>query len=78
MTMMNNERTKKNKDNNSMTSQEKARLWNVFETEVIDSNKPNDPLECLYRIAGNRENCEMCQYSLSYSFLKLLKSIVKI
>jgi transcription initiation factor TFIIB len=67
MTMMNNERTKKNKDNNSMTSQEKARLWNVFETEVIDSNKPNDPLECLYRIAGNRENCEMCQYSLAYS-----------
>ena len=67
MTMMNNERTKKNKDNNSMTSQEKARLWNVFETEVIDSKKPNDPLECLYRIAGNREHCEMCQYSLAYS-----------
>jgi hypothetical protein len=51
MTMMNNERTKKNKDNISMTSQEKAKLWNVFESEVINPDKPNDPLECLYIVA---------------------------
>ena len=65
--MMNNERTKKNKDNGSLSSQEKAKLWNVFETEVINPDKTNEPLECLYRIAGDRENCEMCQYSLAFS-----------
>ena len=61
---MNNERTKKNKDNNFL---EKAKLWNVFESEVINPDKPNEPLECLYRTAGDRENCERCQFALAYS-----------
>ena len=61
---MNNERTKKNKDN---SFNEKAKLWNVFESEVINPNKPKEPLECLYRTAGDRENCERCQFALAYS-----------
>jgi transcription initiation factor TFIIB len=64
---MNNERSKKNKDNNSITIQEKARLWNVFETEIINKEKPIEPLECLYRTAGDRENCDQCQFALAYS-----------
>ena len=66
MNIMNNERTKKNKDNNSLSLQEKANLWNVFDTEVINPDKPNT-LECLYRVAGDRENCERCQFSLAFS-----------
>ena len=61
---MNNERTKKNKDNSFL---EKANLWNVFESEVINPDKPTEPLECLYRKAGDRENCERCQFALAYS-----------
>ena len=67
MNIMNNERTKKNKDNNSLSLQEKANLWNVFDTEVINPDKPNNTLECLYRVAGDRENCERCQFSLAFS-----------
>ena len=65
--MMNNERSKKNKDNSLITLQEKAKLWNVFEAEVINPDKPKEPLECLYRTTGDRENCERCQYSLAFS-----------
>jgi len=65
--IMNNERTKKNKDNNSLSLQEKANLWNVFDTEIINPDKPNNTLECLYRVAGDRENCERCQFSLAFS-----------
>ena len=65
--MMNNERSKKNKDNIFISLQEKAKLWNVFETEVINPDKPKEALECLYRTIGNRENCEMCQFSLAFS-----------
>ena len=60
---MNNERSKKNKDNNI----DKAKLWNVFESEVVNPDKQKDPLECLYRTIGNRENCERCLYSLAYA-----------
>ena len=65
--MMNNERSKKNKDNSLITLQEKAKLWNVFEAEVINPDKPKEPLECLYRTKGDRENCERCQYALAFS-----------
>jgi transcription initiation factor TFIIB len=65
--IINNERTKKNKDNNSLSSQEKANLWNVFDTEVINPDKPKNTLECLYRVVKDREHCEMCQFSLAYS-----------
>jgi transcription initiation factor TFIIB len=62
-----NEKSKKNKNNNGITSHEKAKLWNVFETEVINPDKNYEPLECLYRTISDRENCEMCQSSLAYS-----------
>jgi transcription initiation factor TFIIB len=68
MTTSTNDRSKKNKDVNFMSSQEKAKLWNVFETEVINPDKTNEPLECLYnKTITDRENCEMCQSSLAYS-----------
>ena len=60
---MNNERSKKKKENNI----NKVKLWNIFESEVINPDKPKDPLECLYRTIGDRENCERCSYSLAYS-----------
>ena len=60
---MSNDKSKKLKDNTI----DKARLWNVFETEVQNPEKQKDPLECLYRTIGDRENCERCQHSLAYS-----------
>lgn len=60
---MNNERSKKNKEN-TISAQEKAKLWNIFETEI---SKPREPLECLYRTIGDRESCEMCQSLLAFS-----------
>jgi hypothetical protein len=52
---MNNERSKKKKD----TTVDKSKLWNIFETEIINPDKQKEPLECLYRTIGDRENCEM-------------------
>jgi transcription initiation factor TFIIB len=60
---MSNDKSKKLKDNTI----DKAKLWNVFETEVQNPEKQKDPLECLYRTIGDRENCERCQHSLAYS-----------
>jgi transcription initiation factor TFIIB len=65
--MIKNERSKKNKDNSSTSLQEKAKLWNVFETEVINPDKPKEPLECLYTTVSDRENCERCQFALAFS-----------
>jgi len=65
--MMNNERSKKNKETSLISLQEKAKLWNVFETEVINPDKVKEPLECLYRTVGDRENCERCQFALAFS-----------
>lgn len=61
------DRSKKVKSNNALSAQEKARLWNVFETEVVDPEKQNQPLECLFGSCGSRETCEMCQYQLAIS-----------
>jgi transcription initiation factor TFIIB len=61
--MSTNEKSKKKKDNNL----DKAKLWNIFETEVVSETKPISPLECVYRNIGDRENCERCQYNLAYS-----------
>lgn len=64
-----NEKSKKNKNNLA----DKSSIWNVFESEVVNPNKPKEPLECLYSNensscqVGYRENCEMCQYSLAFS-----------
>ena len=60
-----NDKSKKNK--HPLNNKNKAELWNIFESEVINPDKQKDPLECLYRTIGNRENCEMCQASLAYS-----------
>jgi len=60
---MSNDKSKKLKNN----SIDKAKLWNVFETEVVNPEKQKDPLECLYRTIGDRESCERCQHSLAYS-----------
>ena len=60
-----NNGSKKNKT--ILTGADKAGLWNIFEKEVINPDKQSDPLECLYRTIGGRENCEMCQASLAYS-----------
>ena len=57
-------KTKKNKNNNYI---DKTKLWNIFDTEVINPDKQKDPLECLYRTIKDRETCERCQYSLSFS-----------
>ena len=46
---------------------DKSKLWNVFETEIPNSSKQQNPLECLYRTICNRENCERCQFSLAFS-----------
>ena len=58
-----NERSKKKKDPNI----DKAKLWNVFETEVVNPDKQKDPLECLYRTIRDREACDQCQSSLAFS-----------
>jgi hypothetical protein len=60
---MSNDKSKKLKDNNI----NKAELWNVFESEVVNPEKQRDPLECLYRTIGDRESCERCTSSLAYS-----------
>jgi transcription initiation factor TFIIB len=64
MTTKNKDKSKKNKD---VDIYDKAKLWNVFETEVINPDKPKEPLECLYSNAVNRETCERCQSSLRFS-----------
>jgi transcription initiation factor TFIIB len=61
--MSSNEKSKKKKDNHL----DKTKLWNIFESEIINENKSNTPLECVYRNIGDRENCERCQYNLAYS-----------
>jgi len=59
--IMSNDKSKKNKH----TKLNKTELWNVFDTEVINPDKP--PLECLYRSISNREDCDMCKSSLAFS-----------
>ena len=59
------ERTKKRKE--PISREDKAKLWNVFEAEVTNADKPSNPLECLYRTVSDREACEQCRSSLAYS-----------
>ena len=59
----NNDKSKKKKNNNV----DKAKLWNIFDTEVANPDKQNDPLECLYRSISDREYCDQCQSSLAFS-----------
>lgn len=57
-----NKKSKKVKNNNI----NKTQLWNIFEDNV-DNEKKSDPLECIYRNSGNRENCERCESTLAFS-----------
>ena len=43
--IMTTEKSKKNKDNTI----DKTKLWNVFDTEVINPDKQKEPLECHHR-----------------------------
>lgn len=60
---MNNDKSKKKKNNNI----DKVKLWNIFDTEVENPDKPKEPLECLYRNIGDRECCERCETILRFS-----------
>ena len=51
-----NDKSKKKKPNNI----NKKELWNIFNNEVENDNKPIAPLECIYSSSGNREFCERC------------------
>lgn len=61
--MTTNEKSKKKKDNNL----DKTKLWNIFESEIIDDSKTKMPLECVFRSIGDREKCERCEFILAYS-----------
>ena len=59
--------TKSKKNKSVISSSNKTELWSLFESEVVNPDKQKDPLECLYRTIGDRENCEMCHASLAYA-----------
>jgi len=56
------DKSKKRKDNNI----NKVNLWNIFDTE-INHDKKKITLECIYRVSGNREICERCEFNLAFS-----------
>lgn len=58
-----NDKSRKNK----LNTVDKVKLWNIFDTEVTNDQKPKDPLECIYRACGNREVCDRCESILSFS-----------
>jgi transcription initiation factor TFIIB len=60
---MSNDKSKKNKNNKI----NKKELWNIFDTEIENPDKPKVPLECMYRSCGNREMCESCESILAFS-----------
>jgi len=45
----------------------KTELWNIFSSEVDTNKEKVDPLECMYRVSGNREFCERCETPLAFS-----------
>lgn len=57
---------KSQKKKQVLSSVDKTKLWNVFETEVVNEDKKLDSLECLYHTIRDRETCEMCNASLAY------------
>ena len=60
---MSNDKSKKNKNNKI----NKKELWNIFDSEIENPDKPKVPLECMYRSCGNREMCESCESILAFS-----------
>ena len=61
--MTSTDKSKKKKHNNI----NKKELWNIFDSEVENEQKPNAPLECIYRACGDREVCEICESILAFS-----------
>jgi transcription initiation factor TFIIB len=61
--LSNNDKSKKKKPNNI----NKTELWNIFNNEVENNNKPITPLECIYSSNGNRDFCERCATILVFS-----------
>ena len=61
--MNNKERSQKHKK--SLIN--KTELWKTFDSEVISEQSKNNPLECMYRIGGNREKCDCCESILAFS-----------
>lgn len=59
---MNKERSKRNKT----SFINKKELWSTFDNEVNGSTK-EEPLECIYRACGDREKCDLCDFSLAFS-----------
>ena len=60
---MNKEQSKKRKEPIN-----KVELWNIFDEELgKELGKTVDPLECMYRVSGNREKCDQCESSLAFS-----------
>jgi len=55
-----NDKSKKKKNNCT----NKKELWNIFDSEICDNK---EPLECIYRACGNRENCDRCSFNLAFS-----------
>jgi len=61
---MSKEKTVKRK----ISSVNKVQLWNNFDNEIYDNKEKNvDPLECIFRSCGTRENCEQCESNLAFS-----------
>ena len=44
-------------------SKNNQELWTLFNSEIPDQTK--EPLECVYRSSGQRENCDLCSSSLA-------------
>lgn len=55
------------KQKGQISAAEKARMWNVFDTEVANPDANANGLECIYRDCGNRESCDQCTSSLAFS-----------
>ena len=57
--------SKKNKSSRSL--EDKTKLWNVFDEEVVDKTRGVANLECIYRECGDREQCDQCAFNLAFS-----------
>jgi transcription initiation factor TFIIB len=60
---MSHDKSKKRKTDNKET----AKLWNIFNSEVINEEKKLVPLECMYRSYSDREKCDRCESNLAFS-----------
>lgn len=57
------DKTKKIKNNNISSLEEKKKLWNEFNVEF----SKNTPLECIDSKITERDNCEKCNFILAFS-----------